>query len=210
MHVDESSVSNVPPSITDQLRVIFKKILDPIGAFLNRLGISPNALTLIGLAGSVVAAFFIASSKILLSGIVLLLTAPLDALDGTMARLRGEPTKFGGFLDSVVDRYSELIVFSGFLYYFLAQEDALMVGLVFAAAAGSVLVSYTRARAEGLGFEAKGGILTRLERYIVIILSLLLGFPKIGIVIIAIFANLTALQRILQVHRQACKREGKG
>ncbi len=210
MHVDESSVSRIPPSFTDQLRVIFKKILDPIGAFLNRVGISPNALTLIGLAGSVVAAFFLASSKILLSGLVLSLTAPLDALDGTMARLRGEPTKFGGFLDSVVDRYSELIVFSGFLYYFLAQKDALMVGLVFAAAAGSVLVSYTRARAEGLGFEAKGGILTRLERYIVIILSLLLGFPKIGIVIIAIFANLTALQRILQVHRQACKREGKG
>jgi len=210
VQVDESSVSRVPSSFTDQLRVIFRKILDPIGAFLNRLGISPNALTLIGLAGSVVAAFFIASSKILLSGIVLLLTAPLDALDGTMARLRGEPTKFGGFLDSVVDRYSELIVFSGFLYYFLAQEDALMVGLVFAAAAGSVLVSYTRARAEGLGFEAKCGILTRLERYIVIILCLLLGFPKIGIVIIAILANLTALQRILQVHRQARKREGKG
>jgi CDP-diacylglycerol--glycerol-3-phosphate 3-phosphatidyltransferase len=91
------------------------------------------------------------------------------------------------------------------LFYFVRQGDALSATAVFAAAAGSVLVSYVKARAESLGFGAKLGLLTRMERYIVIVPSLVLGFPRIGIWIIAVLANLTALQRILHVRRQARK-----
>jgi CDP-diacylglycerol--glycerol-3-phosphate 3-phosphatidyltransferase len=187
------------------MRTWFKGVLDPIGAFLNRLGLMPNTVTLIGVAGSFVAAIFLARGSFLVGGLLTLAMGPIDALDGTMARLRGEPTDFGAFVDSVTDRYSELLIFGGLLFYFVRQGDALSATAVFAAAAGSVLVSYVKARAESLGFGAKLGLLTRMERYIVIVPSLVLGFPRIGIWIIAVLANLTALQRVLHVRRQARK-----
>ena len=128
---------------------------------------------------------------------------PLDALDGTMARLRGEPTDFGAFIDSVTDRYSELLIFAGLLYFYINTGNLIMAMLVFAASAGSVLVSYVRARAQSLGYEAKLGILTRAERFAVLIPSIILGYPSVGVVIVAFLANFTALQRILAVRRIA-------
>ncbi len=202
MHAEERT-EITRPTFTDLMRTWFKGVLDPIGAFLNRLGLMPNTVTLIGVAGSFVAAIFLARGSFLVGGLLTLAMGPIDALDGTMARLRGEPTDFGAFVDSVTDRYSELLVFGGLLCYFVRQGDALSATAVFAAAAGSVLVSYVKARAESLGFGAKLGLLTRMERYIVIVPSLVLGFPRIGIWIIAVLANLTALQRILHVRRQA-------
>jgi CDP-diacylglycerol--glycerol-3-phosphate 3-phosphatidyltransferase len=105
-------------TLTDYLRVRFKHLLDPVGAFLNRAGIAPNTLTLAGLIGNLIGSLLIARSQFLIGGLLLLLMGPLDALDGTMARLRGEPTDFGAFIDSVTDRYSELIIFAGLLYYY--------------------------------------------------------------------------------------------
>jgi CDP-diacylglycerol--glycerol-3-phosphate 3-phosphatidyltransferase len=204
MHAEERT-EITRPTFTDLMRTWFKGVLDPIGAFLNRLGLMPNTVTLIGVAGSFVAAIFLARGSFLVGGLLTLAMGPIDALDGTMARLRGEPTDFGAFVDSVTDRYSELLIFGGLLFYFVRQGDALSATAVFAAAAGSVLVSYVKARAESLGFGAKLGLLTRMERYIVIVPSLVLGFPRIGIWIIAVLANLTALQRVLHVRRQARK-----
>jgi len=204
MHAEERTEIR-RPTFTDLMRAWFKGVLDPIGAFLNRLGLMPNTVTLIGVAGSFVAAIFLARGNFLVGGLLTLAMGPIDALDGTMARLRGEATDFGAFVDSVTDRYSELLIFGGLLFYFVRQGDALSAMAVFAAAAGSVLVSYVKARAESLGFGAKLGLLTRMERYIVIVPSLVLGFPRIGIWIIAVLANLTALQRILHVRRQARK-----
>ena len=129
--------------------------------------------------------------------------APIDALDGTMARLRNEPTRFGGFVDSVTDRFSELIVFAGLLYYFAIINDPLAIMLVFFAAAGSIMVSYTRARAEALNYDAKVGILTRLERLIVLIPCLVFNIPLIALWILAFVANFTAIQRIWSVRKQA-------
>jgi CDP-diacylglycerol--glycerol-3-phosphate 3-phosphatidyltransferase len=120
-----------------------------------------------------------------------------------MARLRGEPTDFGAFIDSVTDRYSELIIFAGLLYFYLHAGNMLMAMFVFAAAAGSVLVSYVRARAQSLGYEAKEGVLTRAERFAVLIPSIILGYPSVGVVVVALLANFTALQRILVVRRLA-------
>ena len=190
-------------TFTELLRIRFKHILDPVGAFLNRLGIAPNTLTLAGMIGNFIGALFLARGSFLVGGIILLIMGPLDALDGTMARLRGEPTDFGAFVDSVTDRYSELVIYGGLLYHYLSAGEPRMGLLVFLAAAGSVMVSYVRARAQSLGYEAKRGILTRVERFLVLIPSLILGFPRAGLAIVAVLANITAIQRIIIVRRQA-------
>lgn len=196
-------------TFTDRLRLIFKGILDPIGTFLNRLGLTPNAITLLGLVGTTIGAYIISQGKMTTGGIVLLLSVLVDALDGTMARLRGDNSDFGGFVDSVSDRYAEFITFGGLLYFFLTQENYSGVMVTFAATAGSVLVSYVKARAEGLNFTAKVGILTRVERYIVLIPLLIFNQPFIAAVVIAVLGNITALQRILFVRAQGHERMRK-
>jgi len=190
-------------TFSDYLRLWFKWVLDPLGGFFNQLGITPNMMTILGLLGNSVGAYYLARGEMLTGGLFVLLTTPIDALDGTMARLRGESSDFGAFVDSVTDRYSELIIYGGLLYYFLSLGEPLGGILVFGAAAGSVLVSYVKARAEGLGFEAKVGLLTRVERYLVLAPSLVFNQPLIGLGIIAVLANITALQRIWHVRSQA-------
>ncbi len=201
----EKTATTMPirKTLTDYLRLWFKWFLDPLGGFFNRLGITPNAMTMLGLLGNTIGAYFLARGQMLTGGLFVLLMTPVDALDGTMARLRGESSDFGAFVDSVTDRYSELIIFAGLLYHFVDQASALGGLLVFGAAAGSVLVSYVKARAESLGYEAKIGLLTRVERYLVLAPSLVFNIPIIGLAIIAVFANITALQRIWYVRAQA-------
>ena len=189
--------------VADQMRAIVKGVLDPIGAFFNRLGIMPNTMTLVGLLGHTIAAFFLFQGKMLVGGLIILAMAPIDALDGTMARLRGEPSSFGAFVDSVSDRYSELVIFLALMIFYAQQGEWLNCIVVYTAAAGSVLVSYIRSRAESLGYEANVGILTRLERYVVLVPTLILNVPMVGLWIVAVMANLTAIQRILHVRRQA-------
>ncbi len=192
-----------PKSLTDMMRALFKGVLDPISEFLLDIGLTPNALTLIGLLGNTVGAFFLARGDMLVGGLIIFVMVPLDALDGTMARLRGEPSAFGAFVDSVTDRYTELITFMGLLFHYLQNGDWIGSGLVYLAASGSVLVSYVRARAEALEYEAKVGIMTRFERYLVLIPALVFNIPKIGIGVIALLAHITALHRIIHVRRQA-------
>src|SRR5512141_1566583 len=190
-------------TFTDVLRGAFKWFLDPIGRFLNRLGLTPITVTIIGVIGSSIAAFFVARGQISLGGIVMLIAWPIDALDGTMARLRGEASDWGAFVDSVSDRYSELIILGALLYYFANHDQHVAEVVTFAAAAGSVLVSYIKARAEAQSFSAREGLLTRVERYLVLGPALLFNIPIIGVWIIAILANFTALQRIWYVRAQA-------
>lgn len=190
-------------TLTDILRTRFKGILDPIGKFLNDLGLTPNAMTVIGLVGNIIAAVLLAKGFIVIGGVVILFTAPIDAIDGTMARLRGQVSRYGAFLDSVIDRYSELVVFAGLLYYFLQQQNFLASLLAFLAAAGSIMVSYTRARAEALNYDAKIGLMTRIERYLILVPMLLLNRPLYALWVLAILANFTAIQRVLSVRKQA-------
>lgn len=197
---------NPRKTFTDTLRIVFKGILDPIGAFLNRTGMTPNTITLLGLLGTAAGAWFISQGQMKTGAIVLLIFVLVDVLDGTMARLRGEPTDFGGFVDSVSDRYAEFITFAGLVYFFLSQGDMPGVMMTFAATAGSVLVSYVKARAEGLGFNAKVGILTRVERYIVLIPLLFFNQPFLAVCVIAVLGNLTAFQRIWHVRGQGRQR----
>jgi len=190
-------------SIEQYMRDTFKVVLDPIAAFLLKIGLTPNAITLFGMVLSASAGVFARFGKFTFAGVIMMVGAPLDAVDGAMARQRGKPSRFGGFFDSVIDRYSELFVLGGLLFYYVGQGNALASLLVFIAAGGSVMVSYTRARAEVQRFTAKVGILSRLERMIALIVFLLVGRPLIAIWIIAILANVTAVQRILNVHQQS-------
>jgi CDP-diacylglycerol--glycerol-3-phosphate 3-phosphatidyltransferase len=193
-------------TFSDYLRLWFKWVLDPLGGFFNRLGLTPNMMTMLGLIGNTIGAYYLARGDMVTGGIFVLLMTPIDALDGTMARLRGESSDFGAFVDSVSDRYSELIIYGGLLYHFLEIGEPVGGLLVFGSAAGSVLVSYVKARAEGLGFEAKVGLLTRVERYLVLAPSLVFKQVYLGLGIIAVFANITAMQRIWYVRRQAHKK----
>lgn len=187
----------------DFLRATFKGVLDPVGRLLNRTGITPITVTLLGVVGSAAAAYFVARGQISLGGIIMLIAWPIDALDGTMARLRGEASDWGAFVDSVSDRYSELMILGALLYHFAMTDQHIPEVVTFAAAAGSILVSYVKARAEAQSFSAKEGLLTRAERYLVLGPCLLFGIPAIGVWIIAILANFTALQRIWVVRAQA-------
>ena len=205
-----NSSASTKRTFTDYLRLWFKWVLDPLGRFFNRLGVTPNMMTMLGLLGNTVGAVFLARGEMLTGGLFVLLMTPIDALDGTMARLRGESTDFGAFVDSVSDRYSELIIYGGLLYHFLSVSDLAGGMLVFVAAAGSVLVSYVKARAEGLGYQAKVGLLTRVERYLVLAPSLVFNQLYIGLGIIAVFANFTALQRIWHVRQKAHEKMKSG
>lgn len=198
-----SSTASSRKTLTDYLRLWFKWVLDPLGRFLNGLGLTPMMMTMLGLVGNTVGAYFLARGELLTGGILVALMTPIDALDGTMARLRGEASDWGAYVDSVSDRYSELLIYGGLLYYFLTRGEAMGGMLTFAAAAGSVLVSYVKARAEGLGYEAKVGILTRVERYIVLAPALVFNQLYLGLGILAVFANITALQRIWHVRKFA-------
>lgn len=194
-------------TFTDFLRVIFSNLLKWAGKGLHKMGVHPNVLTIMGVVGTAIGAGFVGLGNFTLGGLIIMLMGPIDALDGAVARARGEPQDFGAFVDSVSDRYIEMFIFSGLLWYYMSINQIWAVALIFLAFAGSVMVSYVRARAQSLGFEAKVGILTRVERFLVIGPSILFNVPMIGITIVAIFANITALQRVIHVRREAHDRQ---
>ena len=192
-------------SLEMYLRKVFKVVIDPLAAFLLRIGVTPNMVTGIGFILSSVSAFILSRGNFTLGGLILLIAAPLDVVDGSMARLIGTPTPYGSLIHSVTDRYSELVVFGGLLFFFVKTQNSLGIILVFLAAAGSVLVSYVKARAEALGLNCRMGILTRVERLIIMIACLIFRIPMVALWIIAILANVTAIQRLLFVRKQAVK-----
>jgi len=179
-------------------------IIEPIVGLMARLGISPNALTAAGFAINVVAGVLIGLGHLLAGGLVMTLIAmPLDAFDGALARATHQQTRFGAFFDSVLDRFAEAAILTGLAAYFSQQGDALSVVVTFAALAGSFMVSYTRARAEGLGLECKVGLFSRLGRVILLAAGLIFNQPVVMIWLLATLSNATAIQRILHVRRIA-------
>jgi len=196
-------VKNNKIAFSDRMRIWFKWILDPLATFFNRIGLTPMIMTILGVLGNFIGAYFVSQGHMQTGGIFMLITTPFDALDGHMARLRGEANEWGAFVDSVTDRYGELAILGGLLAYFADSHDTLHSIVTFAAAAGTVLVSYVKARAEAVGFTAKVGFLTRVERYLVLAPALVFNQPEFAAWFIAIFANFTALQRIFFVRKQA-------
>jgi len=199
--IPDTAMKEQPKTFSNMMRNAFKGVIDSAAQSVNRLGLHPNTLSLIGFFGNLVASVLLAFGNFFTGGLLALVMGLIDVLDGALARLRGEATKFGAFLDSVIDRYSELSLFLGLSYFFATQENWLAILACYIAAAGSVLVSYMRARALSLGLDVQIGLLSRLERYIILIPALLLGYPLIGTWIIAVLANLTAFQRIYFVWR---------
>jgi CDP-diacylglycerol--glycerol-3-phosphate 3-phosphatidyltransferase len=186
------------------------RITDPIVFLLAKAHITPNALTLAGVLGSAGAAVLLARGQFLAGGIVVLAAGALDVLDGALARATGQVTRFGAVFDSVMDRVSEAAVLFGLLYYYAgrdAREESL---LIFAALAGSMLVSYIRARGEILGLPIREGLFTRAERVVVIGVGSIIDQVRIALWILAVLANFTALQRLYLVWRKTRQGENKG
>jgi CDP-diacylglycerol--glycerol-3-phosphate 3-phosphatidyltransferase len=196
-------------SLTDWLRARFKWFTEPLGALIGRLGIHPNVITVAGLLGNAAGAAALAYGNIPLGGLIILLMGPVDALDGATARASGHKSPFGAFVDSVTDRYSEAIIFLGLMIHYLRQpgDNAQALVLIFLSFVGSVMVSYSKARAEALNFDANVGWLTRAERYLILAPCLIFNLPMVALWLIAVLANVTALQRIVHVRRQFYKKD---
>ena len=199
-----------PTTLTDQLRNLTQAPLNRMGMALSRLGIHPDMVTIAGLVLVGVASIWIASGQFLEAGMMLLLSFPLDALDGAVARAMKREGVFGMVLDSTLDRYADGFIFASLSYYFAVQDRFDMMGLSLLALVGSLLVSYIRARADDVkvGVATKVGFIHPLERVVVILIMILatglLGeaiFLEIGVLILAIGTHITALQRLLFVYK---------
>jgi len=181
-------------------------IIDPISRLLGRLGIQPNLLSVIGFLTASSAGALIAVGYFFHGGWLFFLSGPFDALDGALARTVGLESRFGAFLDSFLDRYSEAVVLCGILYWAISHEKPIIIMLTFLTLVGSFMVSYSRARAEGLRISCKVGLFTRLERFIVMALTLLTQQLLIGLIVLAFLTNFTALQRLFHVYRQSLEK----
>jgi CDP-diacylglycerol---glycerol-3-phosphate 3-phosphatidyltransferase len=194
------------------VRAWFRRRIGPIADFFLDAGISPNGVTALQLALSALCGATYAKGWIFTAGWLLLAAGTLDVVDGTMARTRGAPSRGGAFIDSVTDRYGEAAVFFGMAVYF-RHDPALWI--VLAAFFGAFMVSYARARAEALGAECKIGLMQRPERYVTlgagslatVVWSHLTCTPARGpliasIALVAVLANLTAVQRVMRAYRE--------
>lgn len=179
----------------------FEALIRPLARLLARANVSPNQVSLAGAGLNVVSAILVVEDALVAADIVYLLAGALDLMDGTLARLAQRATPFGAFLDSTLDRLSEGIVFAAVAYYFAHRGQALEAGLVVLALVGSLLVSYTRARAEALGAKCKVGLMTRAERIVLVALGLLFAWLPLAIYILVALTGLTVVQRIVHASR---------
>ena len=177
--------------------------LSYIAGWLEATGISPNALTLIGFGLTLVVAVVLASGQLLWGGLLLIIAALFDTLDGAVARHSGKTSVFGAFLDSVMDRFSEAVTLIALIFYYSGQVDGRVPVILLAVTlVGSLMVSYTRARAEAVNIECKEGFFQRTERIVVLIIGLVTGWMLPVLWILAILTNATAAQRIYDVYRK--------
>ncbi len=189
-------------------RNLASSITNPIVRVLSESGITPNTLTLTNLALNIVAAYVIATGHFVLGGVLILVSGLFDLFDGALARFTKQTTKFGAVLDSTVDRVSEAATLCGLLIWYVPQEGAtLEITLVLAVLVGSFLVSYIRARAEGLGWQCQIGLFTRAERVIVLAVGLLVSGVSVhsvfvALCVLAIFVSITVGQRLVYLWKQ--------
>jgi len=175
--------------------------LEPVARFISRTGLSPNVITVTGFGLMVGVAVVLAQGHLFLGGLLISAAALFDAIDGTLARMMGRTSRFGAFLDSTLDRFSEAIIFLGLFIYLIGQDQKLELILIYATVVGSMMVSYARARAEGIGVPIKEGLFTRFERVFILVVGLLLNQLTLALWVLAIFSNLTAIQRMYLVWR---------
>lgn len=180
------------------------KGLDPIGSSLRRAGVTADALTVSGIVIAGIGAVIIGNGYLTLGFVALVLTGVPDALDGAVAKASGTSSVRGAFFDSVSDRVTDALLFGGVTWYLASNHDGRIMMLPVAVMASAMLISYQRAKAESLGFDAKGGIMERAERFIVLAIGLLFGQILIPVLwIMLVLTLVTAVQRFAKVWRQA-------
>jgi CDP-diacylglycerol--glycerol-3-phosphate 3-phosphatidyltransferase len=187
--------------LPEPLKEGFLNALNPIVEFLVKLKLNPNWFTTISLVVGVGAGVCYARGSLRVAGALLLLCGILDTIDGKVARATDRVTRFGALYDSTLDRYAEVIAFFGLAFYFVAQEKTIVSVAICVALAGSLMVSYVRARAEGLGFECKVGLMQRPERLVLMgAASLIHEWVLVVVVfVVAVLSNFTAFQRLHHV-----------
>jgi CDP-diacylglycerol--glycerol-3-phosphate 3-phosphatidyltransferase len=194
-------------TFTGGIGAFFGKIIRKIVEMLALSRIHPNVLTFIGLVINVWAAFLFAAGKFQTAGFVVLGAGLFDMVDGRVARETNRVTRFGGFFDSVLDRYSDLFLFMGLLVYYASINRFFYIVLTAIVMTGSVMVSYTRARAECTIPQCKVGFLERPERIVLIIIGALFDRMAPVLWVIAIFSNLTVIHRMIHTFQEAKRLE---
>jgi len=184
--------------LSRKYKSVFGAYIQPVNLALHRLRVSADHLTFAGIVFGALAGLAFARGRLLLAGIFLILAGISDMLDGSLARASGEASPFGSYIDSVADRFTESLIFTGIAWHVRGKTDLL---LVLAALAGSFLVSYTKARAEALGVTCDVGLMERPERFIVLVAGALLGQLLPALWVLATLTMLTAGQRVLHVRK---------
>jgi phosphatidylglycerophosphate synthase len=174
----------------------FGEYIRPLNHVLHRLRVSPDHLTFAGIVFGGLAGLAFARGRLVLAGVFLILAGVSDMLDGSLARSNGQASTFGSYIDSVADRFTEFLIFSGIAWHLREKPELL---LVLAALAGSFLVSYAKARAVSLGTACEVGLMERPERFIVLIAGALLGLLVPALWVLATLTLFTAAQRVLHV-----------
>jgi len=191
-----------------KLRPVLGRFLaEPIVRLIARTGISPNALTITGFLLNVVVAGVLAGGHLFPGGFLVLFAGWFDMLDGALARVVGKSTRFGSLLDSTIDRFSEAVLFLGLLIFYLEQAATPEILLVYSVIVGSIMVSYIKARAEGLGLRCEVGFFARPERVVLLalglILSRILAVALLAVLwILAVGTILTVLHRLIHAWQQ--------
>jgi phosphatidylglycerophosphate synthase len=189
------------PSFTLVPHKVSTRLTDPIVSPLAAIGVTPNMVSAAGFIGNVAAAVLAAGGQFLAAGIVMLVFSGLDLLDGALARKTGKVTKFGAVFDSVLDRLSEAAVLGGLLYHHSEAGRTTPIVLCYAAIVGSIMVSYARARAEGIGLTLREGLFTRAERVLLLGGALVIAHGVVvwALWVLAVLSHATAVQRVVAV-----------
>ena len=182
--------------LRQQIGALLEGLLRPVAQTLARSDISPNHVTVAGLVVNLIAAWLITRGDFFFAGVMYLLGGGFDLLDGMLARATNKVTAVGAYLDSTLDRISEGVIFAAIAYVFAREGQAVDAGMVLLALLGSLLVSYTRARAEALSVACKMGIATRPERVVLIALGLVTGWLAPVIYLLVVLTGITVIQRI--------------
>lgn len=189
-------------ALREKLHAGAQTLLTPIISFLVRLNVTPNQISVAGLLVNILAAWLIIVQLPIAAGMLYGIAGLFDLMDGALARESGQAHPFGAFLDSTLDRVSEGVVFAAIAYDFAASGQPVAAAAVVLALLGSLLVSYTRARAEALGCACKGGFAARLERLLLILFALIFGFVELAIYLLLAATAFTVCQRIWITYRQ--------
>ena len=187
---------------THARRVSTRYFEEPLARSLMAVGLTPNRVTFLGLLVSAGCAYLLSQGMFVAGGGVLILAGMMDMVDGALARRGGTASPQGALLDSVVDRVAEATVFLGLLVYYLEPVSATEIVLINVSLVGSLMVSYLRARGEGLGVDCRVGIMTRPERVVAMAVGLLLGQVTIALAVIAVLTVFTTLHRFWHIHRE--------